>query len=100
MRELFGAPDEKSESSEFFVGWMAVTISFAQVDPFLRDLRWTFFGRSFEKSNGWIDWKQARQSSTLLVGGDGSQASFIAGESTSKRADRFFGYVLFLDGLV
>jgi hypothetical protein len=39
---------------------MAATISFAQVDPLLRDLRRTFFGRSFEKSTGWIDWKQAR----------------------------------------
>lgn len=100
MRDFFGTPDERSESSEFFVGLMAATISFAQVDPFLRDLRWTFFGRSFEENNGWIDWKQARQSSTLLVGGDFCQASFIAGESTSKKADRFFGSVPYSDGLV
>jgi hypothetical protein len=51
MKDFFGNPDEKGESSEIFVGRMAVTISFAQVDPDLRDLRWTFFGRSFEESN-------------------------------------------------
>jgi hypothetical protein len=79
---------------------MAATISFAQVDPFLRDLRKTFFGRSLEKSTGWIDWKQARQSPTLLVGGDGFQASFIAGESTLRKVDRFLGSVLHSEGLV
>jgi len=79
---------------------MAATISFAQVDPFLRSLRWIFFGRSCEGSNGWIDWKQARQSSTLLVRGGLCQASFIAGESTLKKADRFLGSVLHSDGLV
>jgi hypothetical protein len=100
MKDFFGTPDERSEPSDFFVGPMAATISFAQVDPFLRDLRWTFFGRSFERSNGWIDWKQARQSSTLLVGGDFFQTSFIAGESTSTKTDCFFGIVLDSDGLV
>jgi hypothetical protein len=100
MKDFFGTPDERSNSSEFFVGLMAATISFAQVDSFQRDLRWTFFGRSFEKSNGWIDWKQARQSSTLLVGGDFLQVSFIAGESTSTKMDCFYGSVLDSDGLI
>jgi hypothetical protein len=100
MKDFFGTPDERDESSEFFVGLMAATIIFCPGRSFLRVLRWTFFGRSFEGSNGWIDWKQARQSSTLLVGGDLCQASFIAGESTSNKADRFFGSILYSDGLV
>jgi hypothetical protein len=100
MKDFFGTPDERDESSEFIVGRMAATISLAQVNPFLRDLRWTFFGRSVEKSNRWIDWKQTRHSSTLLVGGDFCPASFIAGESTSMFVVRFFGSLLHSDRLV
>jgi hypothetical protein len=100
MKDFFGNPDEKDESSEILVSPMAATISFAQVDLFLRDLRRSFFGRSLEESNRWIDSKRARQSPTLLVGGDACQVSFIAGESTSKCADRFFGSVPHSDRLV
>jgi hypothetical protein len=84
----------------YLVSPMAATISFAQVDSFLRCLHWIFLGRSFGKRNGWIDWKPARQWSTLLVGSDLCQASFIAGESTSKKAWCFLGSAAHSDRLV